>query len=150
MEITCDNKFCKKRFEYKGGTAHFLRTLHHYCSRSCQNTTHGLTGTAKHKIWERVKKRAKEDGTFFDLSVFDIPDVPEYCPIFGIRLQANNKAGPLDTSPSVDRIVAELGYTKNNIRIISNRANRLRGDATEQELKLLAKDSEEIRCKHLP
>ena len=144
MEVNCDNKLCKKRFEYKEGTAHFLRSIRHYCSRSCQNTTHGLAGTPKHKIWERAKKRAKEDGTFFNLSVFDIPDIPEYCPIFGIKLQANNKAGPLDTSPSVDRIVPELGYTKNNIRIISNRANRLRNDATEKELKLLAKDSEKI------
>lgn len=148
MEVMCDNKLCKKIFEYKGGPAHFLRTKHHYCSRSCQNTTHGLAGTPEHKIWERAKKRAREDGTLFNLSVFDIPNIPKCCPIFGIRLQVNSKAGPLDTSPSIDRIIPRLGYIKGNIRIISNRANRLRADATLKELRLLVLDGELIKCKH--
>jgi len=148
MEIICDNRLCGKKFEYKDGSAHFKRAKHHFCSRSCQNTTHGLAGTAKHKIWERTKKRAKEDRTFFDLSVYDIPNIPEYCPVLGIKLRPNNKAGPLDTSPSLDRIIPALGYTKTNVRIISNRANRLRSDATLGELNLLAMDAEKIKCKH--
>lgn len=149
MEVVCDNKLCKKRFEYKEGAIHFLRAKYHYCSRSCQNTTHGLAGTPKHKIWERSKRRARKNGTVFDLTIFDIPDIPKNCPVFGIKLQPNNIAGPLDTSPSIDRIIPELGYIKGNIRIISNRANRLRADATLEELMYLVKDGRELRCKHL-
>lgn len=149
MEIICANKLCRKVFEYREGIVHFRRAKYHYCSRSCQNTLHGLAGTARHKIWESVKKRAKENGTPFELSIYDIPDIPKNCPIFGIKLQSNNRSGPLDTSPSLDRIIPELGYVKNNVRIISNRANRLRADATLQEFRLLTKDAEEIKCKYL-
>ena len=142
--ITCDNPLCGKEFVFAGGEAHFKRSTQHFCARSCQNTTHGLTGTPKHKIWERVKRRAKKNKVAFDLTVHDIPDIPEKCPVLGIVLCPNEKAGPLDTSPSLDRIVPERGYVKGNVRVISNRANRLRADATSKELFLVAKDLQGI------
>ena len=58
------------------------------------------------------------------------------CPIFGIELQWGF---PKDSSPSLDRIDSKNGYTYNNCQIISNKANRLKSDATPQELELLVK-----------
>jgi len=144
MEIICDNKLCGKFFNYRGGKSHFKRSKYHYCSTSCQNITHGLTGTKRYQIWEQTKKGAKIKGIFFDLTIYDIPEIPEKCPILGIEIKANKVAGPLDTSPSLDRINPMLGYTKDNIRIICNRANRIRSDATAKELRLLADDIEKL------
>jgi len=142
MEIICANKLCRKVFDFKGGKAHFKRAKHHYCSTSCQNTIHGLAGTKRHQIWEQAKKRAKIKGINFELTVHDMPEIPKRCPILGIEIIANSIAGPLDTSPSLDRIDSMLGYIKSNIRIISNRANRIRSDAAAKELRLLADDIE--------
>jgi len=138
--IVCDSPLCGKTFSFQGGFAHFSRTNQHFCSRSCQNTTHGLAGTPKHKIWERTKRRAAKNGVIFNLTVHDIPDIPKNCPVLGILLQPNDKAGPLDSSPSIDRIIPLLGYVVGNVRIISNRANRIRSDATAEELRLIADD----------
>jgi len=144
MEVVCGNKFCGKTFNYKGGLAHFKRSVSHYCSRSCQNTTHGMSGNKRHLIWEGAKKRAKQNGVIFELSPTDIPEIPDVCPVLEIPIKANDKAGPIDSSPSLDRIHPELGYIVGNVRIISNRANRLRADATLEELRMLVRDSEEI------
>lgn len=146
MEVTCGNKLCGKVFVFRGGPAHFLRRESHYCSRSCKNTTHGQAGTQRHGIWERTKKRAKENGVSFSLELADIPDIPHHCPILGIEIKANEKSGPLDSSPSLDRLVPSLGYVPGNVRIISNRANRIRSDATANELRLIAEDAERLEA----
>jgi len=144
MEVVCENALCGRTFDYRYGPAHFERSPHHFCCRSCQNTIHGLAGTPRHKIWEQVKKRAKHEGIPFSLTLDDIPEVPENCPVLGIKLQPNDKAGPLDSSPSLDRIVPNLGYIRGNVRIISFRANRLRSDASAKELRLIADDAERV------
>jgi hypothetical protein len=141
MEIICANGRCAKRFYYKHGRAHFKRHPEHFCCRSCKNVTHGQAGTPRHKIWERARKRAKENGTLFCLSIQDIPELPGLCPVLHIPIQANDRAGPLDSSPSLDRIKPHLGYVPGNVRIISNRANRIRSDATAAELSLIAWDA---------
>lgn len=147
MDIICANPLCKKLFVFAEGPAHFARSKVHYCSRSCQNTIHGLAGSLQHKIWERAKKRAKQNGTLFNLTIFDIPDVPTHCPVLGIEIAPNTKAGPLDSSPSLDRMVRELGYVPGNVRIVSNRANRIRSDATASELRLIAEDAVKLELK---
>lgn len=141
MEVICANSLCARTFSFAGGPAHFRRTPQHYCSRSCQNTTHGLAGTKEYAIWEQTKKRARENGVRFTLTVHDIPQVPECCPVLGIPLKANDKAGPLDSSPSLDRIKPGYGYVPGNVRVISHRANRLRSDGTAAELALVAADA---------
>lgn len=41
-------------------------------------------------------------------------------------------------SPSLDRIEPDLGYVAGNAIVISNRANRLKSDATIDELRAIA------------
>jgi hypothetical protein len=61
---------------------------------------------------------------------------PEYCPILGIKLDYFVKGGvPQDNSPSFDRIDNTKGYVKDNVFIISNKANRLKNNGNIQELR---------------
>ena len=144
INLICANALCRKPFKSNEGAVHLARTNRHFCCRSCKNTTHGLAGTPRHKMWEGARKRSRENGVVFSLTVHDFPVIPMKCPILGIILCPNDKVGPSDTSPSLDRLDPKMGYIAGNVRVISNRANRLRSDATTHELKLLAADSEAI------
>jgi endogenous inhibitor of DNA gyrase (YacG/DUF329 family) len=150
MEIKCDT--CGRLFIYKDGISHYKRTKRHFCSVNCQNIKHGLARRKKqdkrYKIWCDVKKRAKNNNTEFTLTINDIPEIPEFCPVLGVKIIANKNAGPIDSSPSLDRINPKLGYIVGNVRIICNRANRIKSDATLEEIKLILKDAENIQNKN--
>ena len=79
-------------------------------------------------------KRAKKKNIPFDLKAEDL-SIPERCEVLGIPLYRNvgtGRASP--NSPSIDRIKPELGYVPGNVRIISNRANTIKNDATIEDL----------------
>lgn len=81
------------------------------------------------QILNRINSRAKKKGVTCTLVVADIK-VPDVCPVFGTPLVY----GDHKNTPSIDRIIPSIGYTKENICVISNRANMLKGDATSEEL----------------
>ena len=85
-----------------------------------------------------IRFRAKKAGLECDIEVGDI-DVPTTCPILGVELVFGAETGgiPHEHSPSVDRIDPTKGYTKNNCQIISTRANRLKYNATIDEVRAL-------------
>lgn len=87
-------------------------------------------------VFDRVQAKAKKLGIPFNLSLKDI-FIPKHCPILGIELTAPG-AGQTEASPSVDRLKPSLGYVSGNVWIISNRANRLKNDATVEELERIA------------
>ena len=70
---------------------------------------------------------------------FDDIKIPEFCPVLGIKLAYNytkdGRGGPNDYSPSVDWIIPEKGYVKDNILIVSNKVNRSRGNLNINEMK---------------
>lgn len=78
--------------------------------------------------------RAKEKGLEFNITKEDI-FLPTHCPILRIPIQRNST--PQDNSYSVDRIDNSKGYIKGNVRVISNKANRLKSNATIKELELI-------------
>lgn len=81
-----------------------------------------------------ARKRAVKYGLPFDLKLADIK-IPVYCPALGIPLIAGGNAhAPTDNSPSLDRIKPELGYVKGNVIVVSLRANRIKTDATLEEI----------------
>jgi len=95
-------------------------------------------------ILSRCKYRAKKRNIPFDLTLEDIL-IPKVCPVLGIEIRQLNiddyqKKGYNPTAPSIDRIIPQLVYLKNNLRIISARANLLKNDATISELELVLKD----------
>lgn len=86
-------------------------------------------------LLKRIKARAKRSGIYFDLVPEDI-QIPTHCPVLGIELQ-RGKDGINPNSPSVDRFDNTKGYTRDNIRIISWRANTLKRDATIEEIEAI-------------
>jgi len=97
-------------------------------------------------ILSRIKYRAKKHNIPFNLTLDDI-QIPDKCPVLNIPLATRNgHSGYFSDSPSIDRIIPKLGYVKGNIRIISNRANLLKNDATVAELELVLNDLRRLLC----
>lgn len=101
------------------------------------------------KRWlvERIRSKCKQGNIPFDITIDDIV-IPSHCPILGrplkfgvARSQSYQRRGQglaTDDSPSVDRIDSTKGYVKGNVIVISWRANRIKGNATPEELRLIA------------
>jgi len=73
----------------------------------------------------------------FDLleSDFDLP-LPTRCPILGIPLTygGNGTSRQSDSSATIDEIDNDRGYLKGNVLICSWKANRMKSDASADEL----------------
>lgn len=91
----------------------------------------------------QAKSRAKERGLEFSLTLEDIK-IPEVCPILGIPLQQGG--GRFWNSPSLDRIDSSKGYLKENVHVISGRANILKRDGTLEELTKLVNYLKILQC----
>ena len=94
------------------------------------------------KLFHSAKRRAKEKGLDFDLTIEDIV-IPEYCPVLGVKLKPGIGIGAAGASqkacsPTIDRIDNSRGYTKDNIKVISYRANLLKRDAILEEMRAIA------------
>ena len=89
------------------------------------------------------KQRAKSSGLEHTLSVDDI-NIPDYCPVLGIKLDVGDRKKH-GSAPSIDRIDNSKGYIKENIMIISNRANMLKNNATIDELIMIGKFYGELK-----
>lgn len=75
-------------------------------------------------LHSRARQRAARRGLPFNLRVGDII-VPPVCPALGIPILIGPTRSP--SSPSLDRIRPSLGYVRGNTRVISDKANRLKG-----------------------
>lgn len=85
-----------------------------------------------------ARRRAVERNLEFSIVAEDIV-LPEMCPLLGISMRMNEQKRE-DNSYSIDRLDNNKGYTKDNIWIISSRANFLKNNATIEELELLVKN----------
>jgi hypothetical protein len=83
--------------------------------------------------------RAKTKGLEFSLELQDIV-IPELCPVLGLPLfRGNGSGGMCQNSPTLDRINPALGYVKSNVEVVSWRANRIKSDATLEELESIVR-----------
>ena len=94
-----------------------------------------------------ARKRAKVKNIPFDLVASDII-IPEYCPILKIKLQ-KGKGVVCDTSPTLDRIDNKKGYTIDNIQVISSKANRIKTNASWEEILKVANYMKGIHVRNL-
>ena len=78
-----------------------------------------------------AKTRSKKRNIEFSITVEDLK-MPEFCPLLGIKL--DTYAEDINVHPSLDRIDPKKGYVKGNVWIISHRANRIKNDATAEEI----------------
>lgn len=89
------------------------------------------------RLLELARDRAKKRGFEFSISAEDfIPT--QFCPLLGIPFDFSKRGkGAADNSPTIDRIDSSKGYVPGNVWVISHRANRMKSDATIQELEMI-------------
>lgn len=98
-----------------------------------------------------ARTRAKEKELPFDLSLDFIRSMvgenarlASHCPLLGIPLDwsnyRDNGGKALPNSPSLDRIDSTKGYTKDNVWVISYRANTIKHNASHEELALITRN----------
>ncbi len=101
-------------------------------------------------IWYRTKqhvyknKNRRHSDVHFNISVEDII-IPKLCPYLGVELITDVKQHKSPFYISIDRIDSKKGYVKGNVQIISNMANRMKNNATIEQLILF---SENVIKKH--
>jgi hypothetical protein len=101
------------------------------------NTYHITDKDVKH-LCNNLKASAKKRGIPFDLTPNQIDDIgiPLTCPVLNIPIYFYREEQKPD-SISFDRIDSSKGYTKDNIVVISFRANQLKSNATLAEMEAL-------------
>ena len=93
-------------------------------------------GSPERLLLKMAKYRAKKYNLDFDLSLEDIK-IPSMCPVLGIPLVPFSGRCSRN-SPTIDRIDSSRGYVKDNILVVSFRANSLKNNATVDELRRIA------------
>lgn len=88
--------------------------------------------------WISAKQRAEERGLEFTIEEEDI-EIPEYCPLLGVKIEVGTRDN-YEYSPSLDRKDPTKGYTKDNIWVISKKANSMKNSATLKEIKTFYKN----------
>lgn len=91
---------------------------------------------AQSAYFTRKKQSAKSTKWEWDITMSDLM-WPSHCPILGIELDwfAEKRQ---ENSPSIDRIDSTIGYLKDNVCIMSWRANRIKNNGTREEHQLIA------------
>ena len=92
-----------------------------------------IKNTKEYMLLKRAETNAKERNLEFNLTIDDI-NIPEKCPYFDIPFDDNRY------SLSIDRVDSSKGYIKGNIQIISYIANKMKNDASIEELIVFSKN----------
>lgn len=101
-----------------------------------QDKQYCINHPQKYLRWA-AKNRAKRDNIEFNIDPEDII-IPEYCPVLNLKLLSVRQTHKTrELSPSIDRIDASKGYIKGNIRVISFKANRHKGDMSIEDIQRL-------------
>ena len=131
------DSFWKRKYDSKDG--HNRRCKE--CMRDIQNKYTNKSFLLS-KLW-KARTRAKKNGIPFDLTKEDIQklwdDCSGTCEILKIKMEPTIQTGKWDrwNCPSLDKIDPSKGYKKGNVRIISHKANTLKGDATLEQVQSL-------------
>ena len=84
-------------------------------------------------LWNYARNTSRIKKREFAIAVEDIV-VPKNCPVFGVEIKYS-PGSRNDWSTSLDRIDSKKGYVRGNIRVISWLANRLKSNATIDQLR---------------
>ena len=83
------------------------------------------------RLWYTAKQRAEKRNLEFTIQKTDIK-IPTHCPYLKIELTKGN--GRDVSTASLDRIDPLIGYIPTNIQVISDLANRMKSNATIEQL----------------
>jgi len=105
---------------------------------NCCEPIQNYTAYLKQKL-NRKKSYCKKIGITFGINEENIK-IPKICPVLNMELSIDNKEKK-NNSPSLDRIIPELGYIPGNVMVISMKANRIKSNATLSEMGLIVSNS---------
>ena len=88
--------------------------------------------TNERKLLTSARERSRRYGIECSIELSDIK-IPNICPILGIPLQ-KGKGAPTANSPTLDRKDPKKGYIKDNVQVISMKANTMKSNADTEEL----------------
>ena len=91
------------------------------------------------RLLHSCKNNAKKQNIEFALKVEDIV-IPKTCMYLGIELTNISGEGRVQSNASIDRIDSSKGYLKDNIQVISDLANKMKQNATPEQLVTFAKN----------
>lgn len=134
---TLGNKRCPRCEQHKLVTE-FYKTGP-YCKECYQsykqnNRLSNFDVLVREKLY-RKKAYARKNGIPFDL-VHEDMQWPVLCPVLGMELDYYN--GTVDASPNLDRINPTFGYVKGNVIVVSSLANRIKSNATVDQIERVA------------
>ncbi len=86
------------------------------------------------ELYNQAKNRAKRDSIPFTIDLEDVI-IPTVCPVLEVPISFTEK----EMAPSLDKKINELGYVKGNVFVVSKRANRLKNDASIDEIRKILK-----------
>lgn len=107
--------------------------------KSCISVTKKKDYKDKWFVYQNRLKRnqSKKAGIEYNLTAEYLESIfPDVCPIYGTEWVMFDKSD--DRSPALDRIDPSKGYIRGNVAYISARANRIKYDATPEELEKIA------------
>lgn len=83
-------------------------------------------------LLRNCRARAKKEGLPCNLTLqyLESLPIPTVCPVLGISISSDIH----EHKPSLDKIIPSLGYVQGNVQFISLRANRLKSDASIEEI----------------
>lgn len=91
----------------------------------------------------QARSNAKARGIEFTITKDDI-DIPAKCPLLGIEIIRNVfSTGRPDNMISIDRVDSDKGYIPGNVKIISFLANKIKTNATPDQIKRMAENIDE-------
>ncbi|MGK2864676.1 MAG: hypothetical protein ACSLE0_22290 [Chitinophagaceae bacterium] len=90
------------------------------------------------RMMMNVKARCRATNLEFNLDYDDII-IPKICPILEVPFELGTKTN-YAFSPTVDRIDSNKGYVKDNIKVISMLANKMKNNATKEQCLKFAKN----------
>lgn len=97
-------------------------------------------------VYNRAKKSSKTKGIEFSITKdWLLENVTDVCPLLGIKLDYTRSV-VTDQSASLDRKNSFLGYTPENCKVISFKANRIKNNATYEEIEKIAKNMKNYLC----
>lgn len=86
-----------------------------------------------------ARNSAKKRNIYFDLKPCDIV-IPDVCPVLGIPIgkRSTGRQGQKDDSATIDRFDNNKGYVKDNVFVISWKANNIKSNGTYEEIMKVA------------
>jgi len=90
-------------------------------------------GLLQREMLRGARRRAMASGVPCTITARDIV-IPDRCPILDIPLSAAGEGHSTYNSPTLDCMVPDKGYVPGNVVVLSDRANRIKSDATSSEV----------------